>query len=194
MAEQLTLEAFRAKYQIKPGARPCAVAKRKLEPADLLVPGPSCAKVKPEEGLSIRVYQALLVEWHAGRLRATFTCIPNELPRPNRGGKSIASFAIAVQNKRRAMGRIPGASDFVFVWDIGGGWIELKDPGGAPTIRKVQRAAGPAFRTMLSDRGTESDEQRAFGAWCGLVGARRAICYSVDEVLATLAQWGALAR
>jgi hypothetical protein len=196
VAEQLTLEAFRAKYEIKPGGRGVRAAPkakpRTLTLDDLLCPPPPCGNLRPEESISVRCYLALLEERRAGRLRCTFTCIPNELPRPNKGGRSIANFAIAVQNKRRAMGRIPGASDWVFTWSRGG-WIELKDPGGEMRIRKVQRAKGPAFRHMPSARGELSDEQKVFRAWAIESGALHAVCYSVEEFLDTLRSWGALA-
>ena len=151
-------------------------------------------KLHPEEALSVQLYRALVVEHRAGRLKAVCTCIPNELPRPSKGGRGIQGFAISVQNKRRAMGRIPGAHDWVFTWATGNLWAELKRPGGEMVMRQVQRAKGPALRMVKSAPGTLSPEQVAFQGWCDRLGVPKTTWFSVEQALDELRERGAIAH
>lgn len=160
---------------------------------DIFVPVfPHGLNLQPEESLSAQLYRALVAEHQAGRLRAVCTCIPNELPRPSKGGRGIQGFAISIQNKRRAMGRIPGASDWVFTWATGNLWAELKRPGGETVIRKVKRAAGEAFRAVKSAPGVLSPEQVAFQGWCERLGVPKTTWFGIDQAMAELRARGAI--
>lgn len=115
-------------------------------------------QLKPEQALSIAVGNLLRDLALTGKLRATFTKIPNEGKRSWRMGCLF-----------KAMGMITGALDWVFVWEGGGGWIELK-------IGKRK----------------ESPTQEWFMAWCKLNNVNHAVCRSPEEVLECLQSWGAL--
>jgi hypothetical protein len=191
---QLALEEFRERYELVPGkakARP--KRKHPIETIDQLLTPPSLngLELKPEQALSARLLRALLDLRRAGRLKATFTAIPNELPRP-RGVRHLQQGAIRVLMKRKAIGVVTGASDWVFVWRGGGGWIELKDPGGQVVMRRVQRKTGPTLRPIKTAPGTLQPEQVLFRSWCLETGVHHAVCHSVEEALLALAAWGAL--
>jgi hypothetical protein len=128
----------------------------------------------------------------AGQLRCTFTCIPNELPIPT-FTEQLRNMAVMIGMKRRAMGCLPGAADWVFVWASGGGWIELKIPGGNQVWRKVKRVGGEKLHPTKTPAGRLNDEQVAFQGWCNSAGANHAICHSVGEAEAVLQDWGAVA-
>lgn len=68
-----------------------------------------------------------------------------------------------------AVGLIAGAPDYFFIGASGGGLIEVK------TLK-----------------GKMSERQTQYKQWCALVGVRHAVCFSADEVCATLKDWGLL--
>lgn len=123
---------------------------------------PFKGRTGPEDRLAIEVANYLRAAVLEGRLSATFTHIPHEI-----GGAGIAAkvrLALA-----KAMGLIAGSADYVFVWPTGGGWIELKAPGGS---------LNPA--------------QKDFRDWCEGTRTPYAVARSLDEVIHILSQWGAL--
>jgi hypothetical protein len=66
-----------------------------------------------------------------------------------------------------AMGKIAGCPDYVFLWNGGCGFIEVKIPGGelSPT-------------------------QKLFKKWCEYAGVKHEVIYSADEGIAVLNRWG----
>ncbi|MAR57101.1 MAG: hypothetical protein CMM93_07960 [Rickettsiales bacterium] len=114
--------------------------------------------LKGEQMLSASVASALR-QWSLdGRLNAVFTKVPNE-------GKRSPRYA----GWLKAMGLIPGASDFVFTWGTGGGWIELK-----------------------VDNKPLQPNQETFFAWAERTGCHTAQCNSVHGVETALREWGVL--
>lgn len=180
------------------GAKAVAPKRRvSIQPAgsidELLVPrSVGNLRLHEEQRLSVDLYHALLAEYRAGRLRCTFSCVANELPIPS-FTEQLRKIAVAIGTKRRAMGALVGTPDWSFIWPGGGGWVELKVPGGDPRITKVQRKNGQTFRSVKTAKGRLSPEQEVFRSWCQKVGVNHAVCTSVESVLATLIGWGALA-
>ena len=82
----------------------------------------------------------------------------------NEGKRSQIAGAIA-----KAMGMIPGAPDFVFAGKWGAGFIEIK-----------------------AGKGKLQDTQIYFRSWVHQHQLGYATCTSVDSVLDTLREWGAL--
>lgn len=121
-------------------------------------------RVGPEDRLTVEVATMLRVATIEGKLRATWTHVSNEAA--GRG-----KFAAIYMAKARAMGLIKGSSDFVFVWDGGGGWIEMK-----------------------TETGSLTKEQREFRDWVEATGGNHALCRSVEEVETVLTQWGVLVK
>lgn len=135
----------------------------------LMDDGKSSRKIRgPEDALAKGVASMLRAATLEGRLAATFTCVPHEV-----GAMSLKDKGFNVAKARYATakshGLITGSADYVFVWAGGGGWIELKAPGGSLT---------PA--------------QRDFRDWCAATGSCHAVCRSVEEVEHKLIEWGAL--
>lgn len=116
----------------------------------------------PEDQIAMAVANMLRAEALSGNLIGTFTHIPNEIG----GGNSSSRVRYALA---KAMGLISGAPDYVFAWPGGSGWIELK-----------------------TKTGTLNPNQRDFRQWCADTGVLFATCRSVNEVIATLREWGAL--
>jgi hypothetical protein len=137
--------------------------------------------LQPEESLSVAVATELRRLTHQGGLRAVWSRLPLEHPE---GGR----YGMAAQCKRVAMGGVPGAPDFWFIWDGGGGLIELKTEGAQASLLTPSGKAGlrKGRRTYLRGR------QRLFQAWAGMFHVEHAVCRSVDEVVAVLKQWGVL--
>ena len=118
-----------------------------------------------EDRIAMEVASMLRAATLERRMIGTWTHVANELGGGNAKTSQIR-YALA-----KAMGLIKGAPDYVFVWDGGGGWIELK--------------AGPAGRTPI---------QRDFGKWCEATGSRYAVCTTCDEVEDILISWGVLRK
>jgi hypothetical protein len=122
----------------------------------------------PEDDLALVVGAALRAWVLEGRLHATFTCVPHEVGAVSKTSPAFRP-AQARYAKNIAQGLIAGSGDYVFVWEGGGGWIELK-----------------------SSTGSLSPDQRDFRDWCGHAGARHAVCRTLDQVETVLRDWGAL--
>jgi hypothetical protein len=123
-----------------------------------------------EDNLAIAVANYLRAATLEGRLRATWTCIPHEVGAVRPGSKEF-NVAQTRYAKAKAMGLITGSADYVFVWQGGGGWIELK----APT-------------------GSLKPQQRDFRDWSQQTGSLWAKCKTIHEVINTLEGWGVLTR
>lgn len=118
-------------------------------------------KLQPEQRLSVELADALRIEAKDGRLKAVFCHVANEGKR----SKIVASIL-------KAMGLIPGSPDFWFIWNGGGGLIELKRPD--KPLPKLE------------------DNQEYFMQWAQSLSVRHAVHNSVQDALQTLRQWGAL--
>jgi hypothetical protein len=141
-------------------------------------------RLQPEQVLQVSI-AAQLRAWRAsGELRATWTAIPNELPFSDDMKRVAAMLGV----KRKLMGGVPGAPDFVFVWATGGGWIEVKTGGGDSYIGRT----GATFKVKKRAPGVLSEEQRRFGDWCESEAARHEVCRSVEQVATVLRVWGCL--
>ena len=132
-------------------------------------------RVSVEDKMSIDFADTLRQFSMDGLLRGTWTKLGNE------GKRSMIVGAIL-----KAMGMLPGAADFVFVWENGGGWIELKKPAKRGASDKTGKDI------QLQAAGVLSDAQRDFRLWSQSEGVNHAVCYSVDAAIDTLKAWGAL--
>lgn len=113
-------------------------------------------KLHPEQALAVQVANWLREKSHDGSLSAVWTHVANE-------GKRTPHTA----NILKAMGMIPGTSDYVFLWRDGSGVIELKVGNNDLT-----------------------DAQKMFFEWSDANGVRHFICRSVQEVSVALSKWG----
>ena len=115
-------------------------------------------RVKPEEQLCIQIADYLRAESITGCLRGVWGHVANE-------GKRHIKVACVM----KAMGLIPGTPDYFFIWNGGGGVIEIK-----------------------VGKGRLSPNQVDYTAWCNHENVHHAVCRSLQEVIATLVEWGAL--
>lgn len=104
--------------------------------------------LKPETALSIDVADTFRRHIRTGAFKGVFTKIPNEGVRTAFLGGLL-----------KAMGMITGAGDFIFTWEKGSCWIELKQPG-----KKLEQ------------------EQRLFKIWCEDSNVPYVTCSSAQEV------------
>lgn len=81
---------------------------------------------------------------------------------PNGGGRSLVE---AVNLKRQ--GVIAGAADWVFTWNGGSGWIELKTP-----------------------KGVLNPSQLAFQGTCCRMGVKYEVARCLDDCIRILKSWG----
>lgn len=115
-------------------------------------------RVDPEQRMSIELADELRKLTMSGKYKGVFSHLANE-------GKRHQIVAQIL----KAMGMIPGASDFMFMWDTGRGCIELK-----------------------VHPNKQNDNQRHFQAWCEGNNIPYAVCYSVEQALEVLRQWQAI--
>lgn len=113
-------------------------------------------RLEPEQRESIELADILRKATSNGSLKAVWSHVANE------GKRSQIVGAIL-----KAMGLIPGAPDFWFIWEKGGGVIELK-------IKPNKL----------------SDNQNYFFKWCDHNNVPRAVCYSKEAALEVLEGWG----
>ncbi len=133
---------------------------------------PMHAHVEPEEGICIDFADLMRKATVSGRYRGIWGHIPNE-------GKRHPLVALVL----KAMGLIPGSTDFYFIWDGGGGVIEFKVPA-----RVRINGKGKLVRVPATER---SPYQNYFRAWCVEKRVRYALCYEPDEAMSVLEGWGA---
>ena len=121
-------------------------------------------RLKNEDLLQHQVTYFMREMLAAGRYRGTFFHVPNESGRT--GNKLQAQ---KTQQKKKALGLVPGAYDNVFMWEGGGCVIELK-----------------------YGKNTLSPNQKDFRDWSEWAGVPARVAYSVDEVEQILIELGAL--
>lgn len=96
------------------------------------------------------------------QLMAVWSHIPNELA----GGTNNAKIRYAIA---KALGMITGTADYLFLWSDGAAALEVK-----------------------AKRGVQTEEQRHFQVWCGMMGVPYFVVYSADEGESTLRNLGIL--
>ncbi len=69
----------------------------------------------------------------------------------------------------RALGMITGAPDYVICWENGSGFIEMK-----------------------AGKGVQTPAQKWFEAWCSDNKVAYRLCYSADEAIAEMEDWGVI--
>ena len=99
---------------------------------------------------------ALLEYLEAAKPRCVYCAVPNG---------SRRGIVEAANLKRQGM--IAGAADWVFTWDNGSGWIELK-----------------------TKKGTLNPSQSAFLLSCRRLGVHYEVARSLDECIRILKCWG----
>jgi hypothetical protein len=114
--------------------------------------------LEPEQKLCVQIADRLRAYTLDGKLKGVWSHIANE-------GKRHVFVGIIL----RAMGLIKVTPDYFFIWEGGGGLIEIK-----------------------AGKGVLSENQKHHIVWCADEKVNHAICRSVDEVLQTLVAWGAL--
>nr|DAM62827.1 MAG TPA: Nuclease [Caudoviricetes sp.] len=119
-------------------------------------------KLGPEDRISIEFANRLRVWTIERRLRGVWTHVANEVG----GGTKNAMIRYAVA---KALGMIPGCSDFIFMWDSGSAAIEMKAPCGV-----------------------QNDNQSDFQKWCEAEGVPYFIAKSADEAEQILLSLGIL--
>ena len=167
MTERMSLEEYRRHHglpDIEPAPNLATVPVVQSDPPEFLrklmeLPDLRAA-LKNEQLLSFEVANMLRQATLDGRYRGVWTHIANEGKRTKLVGAVL-----------KAMGLIPGAFDFVFVWPNGGGLIELKCPPFRP-----------------SDL---NPNQKRYQQWCIERAVNHAVCTTTDEVWQTLVRWGA---
>lgn len=120
-------------------------------------------KLGPEDRICIDFATRLRVAALEGRLRAIWCHVANEVG-GGRGRSSAIAYRVA-----KALGLIPGAADYFFMWEGGGGVIEFK-----------------------SETGRQTENQKDFQAWCEYLNVDYRIARSADEGEAILKEWGVL--
>ena len=126
---------------------------------------PFRGKLGPEDAEAYAFANALRAAALEGRLRAVFTHIPNELAHAARGRRMIAAA------KARALGMIPGSSDYLFCWQGKSLALEMK-----------------------SRTGSLTDNQKDFMRWCADNGVPYVVARSSGAALAILVEYGVLVR
>lgn len=147
-----------AKPVIPPGIDPAIYAKTMLMSRPKLNWG---WKLEPEQKLSVQLADALRLAVVEDRYKGVWCHIPNEAKRSQIVGMIL-----------KAMGMLPGAPDFFFLWAGDGGVIELKTASG-----------------------TLSEHQAHWRTWCADAGIKHAVCKGDDadlQALAVLRDWNAL--
>lgn len=84
----------------------------------------------------------------------------------------------------RAMGMIPGATDFIFMWEKGGCVIEFKTPERMRWNDKGKYVKAYATK--------QSDSQKFYQQWCDFCKIPYFLCYTAQEAEEKLKGLGAL--
>jgi hypothetical protein len=112
--------------------------------------------------------QETIVAWLSAvsrRYGFLFFSVPNESGLL--GGRTGSGLQFAVLARLKKMGLTPGVSDLVLGWRGRMFAVEVK-----------------------TAKGTQSDRQRIFEAWCSECGIPYAVVRSPDEMMETMAEWG----
>lgn len=129
-------------------------------------------KLRPEQKLQVEMCEAVRPRLVPG---ARFCATNHELP----GASKLFEL---FQQIRMAMGATNGFPDATVLWPTAKiGFVEIKKPRGEPDLFGRRTA-----------RGELSGSQRDFRDWCAEWGYPYCVPRSVEELLTTLAEWGAI--
>ena len=120
----------------------------------------------PEDELSVKVNAFMKDMLAQGRFRGIFYHVGNE---SGEGGRNIAT--LRRQQKKKALGMVPGAHDWLVAWTGGAVVVELK-----------------------AGRGKLTTAQEDFAAWAEWAGVPARVARSVEEFEAVLVEVGAVNR
>lgn len=151
--------------------------------ASIMVESSAVFVVMNEDQLSEAVNNELIRLSIEGKFTGVFFHVANEVQPPGMKPWQAKRF----WEKREKMGITKGAPDWVFAWYDGYGFIELKKPATYKISEKTGR------RIIDKPKGTMSHEQKDFKSHCEGEGIPYEVCYSVDDVLACLHKWKAIA-
>jgi hypothetical protein len=119
--------------------------------------GKEIAELDAEARLCMQIADRLRELTLDGSLKAVWCHVPNE-------GKRNWFTAILL----RAIGMLPGAFDYWFIWEGGGGIIEIKVDGDL------------------------NENQEYFETWALSKNVNKAVARSVEKVIDILTRWGAI--
>lgn len=128
--------------------------------ADLFGKVPIVKNAKGENAICIDFAKDLQRETRQGRFPTVWFHVANEF-----AGKQRPLFGAIL----KAMGKLAGVADYIFLWGSGCGCIEFKTP-----------------------TGKQSKAQERFQAWCESYGIPYEIATSKEEGLDILKRWGRL--
>jgi hypothetical protein len=122
-----------------------------MDSGDSLSPSTNPMRNRAEAQLSAALRQYL----EAAKPRCVWCAIPNA---------SRRNIIVGTNLKRQGM--VAGAADWVFTWESGAGWIELK-----------------------TDKGRVSLNQLGFQEWCKRIGVRYEVARSLEDCINVLKSW-----
>jgi hypothetical protein len=154
----------------QPGIPDCSDALAQILSGPLAPVSMRGVRLGPEDRLSASFYEFMKGELRDGRYRGVFAHVANESGQSGRDLKTTLR-----QHKKKAIGMVPGVTDWILLWRtsggvLGGGGMELKARGL---------------------EGSLSDNQRLFRDWCRLFDIPWAVCNKLDAAQRTLIKWGA---
>lgn len=123
---------------------------------------PKSFKLGPETQECIKFFHACKAYAIEGKLKATWTHISNE-----NSNNSQKAFGIV----QKAMGKIPGSPDYVFLGKNKSCWIEFK-----------------------SEKGKLSENQKLFQEWCNFIDVPYYVVKSITEAENILIEIGLLKK
>lgn len=158
----------------------------RVDPPDWLVRLMACppfaGRLDPEQHLSAQLAADCRRWTLSGELRAVWSCHPAEVRVGGRLGQCWQAMLVSI-------GVVPGSSDYVFTWDTGALWLELKVEDLQTDLLRLRRdgTARAPRRTYL--RGLQPD----FREWCRSLGVAHEVCRSRGDWTAALRRHGRLA-
>lgn len=119
---------------------------------------PIVKRAEKEHGECVKLAKFLQKETRQGRFNTVWFHVANEF-----AGKQRPVWGALL----KAMGKLAGVADYIFMWEGGCGCIEMKYA-----------------------KGKQSQSQKDFAQWCEDNGVLYEVCYSHEEALDVLKQWG----
>lgn len=183
MSDCISIAEYRAQLAKPKRPKNLSLSKRDKEIKELReqqIPGHEIAKrviiprnklhmswhLEPEQRICVQFADLM----RAATLDYSFRGVWGHLP--NEGKRSPIVAAIM-----KAMGLLPGGTDYFFLWEQIAGYERLKDH------------AVIEFKTPGNKL---SATQEVYRDWCLFVGVKHAVCTSAEEGIETLKGWGAI--